>query len=840
MSLNEPNHTSTREENSSLLNRDEILENLRHPDSEVRLRAVKDLISLGEPTDMHRLGDLLGLETDAQIGYEIRKGIGILRPKDSREMLQPNLNPLNLTRIDEALKSEDEETFNKVFRYIVQHRLKEFLPVLKEHCTSHPSPYRKGLLIRMMVSLGGEVHFPSLVNFLNDDDPRVISTAIEALEGIGNTKALGFIAQFVTHSNNRVQATAMKALYNLGDQSALKLFEKMVYSTHVAYRNSAAYALKEMKIPESLPLLKTLFADSDPSVTAKAKEALEALSKLGIDDARQILDDTLEQTSLSPSIPPEKMSTPQLMDWIGKNLEIRDQNTVEKLVARLRIEKDERLIASLIMALAVSGSQEIIEDLIPFLEHSTHRIRANTVECLGLLLPVDQKSILLPMLEDINNRVIGNSIIALIHDFKEKTLKALETLAQSSNLNEQLTAVYCIGTIGTGDVLSNCDYLLESPFTEVKEKMVKALEDLSQDSASALRILKGFNLRIASFQPDERPQVRDQEITAIEQNAMASNEQQQDSSSLQADKREQAHDSKKHRKEVAKTRKSRALLDQLELGANQETLAANTRLENVSSGIFFVALAMMLLTNLCSAIIQEQFTFYSIFSKPLRTVLINDFIFSAFFIIILPATAISFLLIQKEKYSREPFLISFLMGLFLHQYVQLVDIMQIPVAPLLNFLSSDVALLFLESYSGIAKFSSQILSLPWLLAPLVVEGLVRFNGLRRVIAGSFALVLIFSTIWLIYLNLYASAELERVKASKQRRVILYKQEEVQGLIAHTRLQILALESRIFKTTDENQKKYLLSKLESARSDSNRYNKILVSLQAKLKKISSTP
>ena len=836
MNSDETNPTDKREE-TSLLNRDEILENLRHPDSEVRLRAVKDLISLAEPADAQRLIDLLDVETDAQIGYEIRKGIGILRPTDVSNIIQPNLNPLNISRIEEALESKDEDTFNKVFRYIVQHRLKEFLPSLKDHCVRHPSPYRKGLLIRMMVSLGGEIHFSALVNFLNDDDPRVISTAIEALEGIGNTKALGFIAQFVTHSNNRVQATAMKALYNLGDQSALKLFEKMVYSAHVAYRNSAAYALKEMIIPESIPLLKILFKDQDPSVVTKAREALESLSRQGVEEAIKILDDNLHQSSNTPSTPPEKMATPQLMDWIGKNLEIRDRNTVEKLIARLKIEKDERLVASLIMALAGSGSHKIIKDLLPFLEHPTDRIRANTVECLGVLLPKKQKSRLTPMLEDINNRVIGNAIIALITDFEEQTLKALEALAQSSNINEQLTAVYCIGTIGNDQTLSCCDYLLESPFTEVKEKMVKTLEDLSQDSASALRILKGFNLRIASFQPGDKPSSESTEPVTQAKPLQPEDSVSSGNDTVPSIQTKNPGDQKIEPREISKRKKTNQILNQLELSSTQDALApsANTT-EKIASTTFFIILSAMLLTNLCSALIQEQFTFYTIFSKPLRIILVSEFIFSTFFTVILPASAIWFFFAQREKYRSEPFLLSFLVGLFLHQYVQIIDTMHVPISSLLNFLSSDIGLLFMEKYSGIAKFAPQILSLPWLLTPVIVEGLFRFTGIRRALVGSFGLVLFFSTIWLVDLNLYASSELEKVKTTKQRKVLLYKQEEVRGLLAHVRLKILALESKIFKTNDENQKKFLTVKLARARSESERYHKILATLEARLNKI----
>jgi len=859
MSQTTVNSSTDSDGKPALINPDEVVSNLQHPDSEIRLRAVKDLISLREKSDIERLNKLLEKETDVQICYEIRKGISILRQTSSKgKPAEITDFSNNLKKVQEALESEDDEISNRAFRYIVQYRLKQFLPALEEHCLKRPSSYRKGLLIRLMVSLGGELYFSSLVSFLNDDDPRVISTAIEALEGIGNTRALGFIAQFVTHSNNRVQATAMKALYNLGDQSAIKLFRKMVGSSHVAYRNSAAYALKEMKIPESIPLLRSLYQDEDPSVKDKAREGLEQLADMGIEEAGKILDQDSESTGSEPASPPEKMSTPELMDWIRDQMDPNDFSIAEKLLSRLKIEQDERLIASLILALARTGSPEIARELRPYLSSPTDRIRANAVEGLGAVLLKQEKEILIPSLEDLNNRVVGNAIIALVQDYPDQALSGLEGLSQSSNLNEQLTAVYCIGAIGTEDILRYSEFLLESPFTEVREKMVKVLEDLSQDSAVALRILKGFQLRMASFDPDdqnaekvgeepiavefeaEEEQPDDQETDSIDEESLSEPGHAEDQTILPAPPSQSSLESKSikstPKRQRKKHRRGEEILDQMELDDSLEFFASQSTGQRISSALFFLFLASLFLINLCSALIQDQFTFYRIFSMPLRMVLINDFLFSAFFILILPGIAFWFFCAHWNRYSQEPFLLSFLAGLFLHQYVQIVDIMQVPVAPLLNFLSSDIAVFYFEKYSGNARFASQVLSLPWLLLPLAIEGVIRLRGFRKGMMGAFSSVLVLTTIWLIYLNQYASTELARVKIQKQRNLLLYQKEQVEGLISQSRLETLSLEARIIKASNQEQKRYLSGKLQRIQSQSKRYTKMLESLKDRIQRV----
>jgi|GEM_PF-638305 HEAT repeat protein len=869
--IKEQNNSDTK---SQLVNLEEVLANLQHPDSDVRLRAVRDLISMQDGSTVERLNQLLETETDVQICYEIRKGIGILRQAaSSGQSPSPPDFSKNLKKVQSALEGDEEERCNRAFRYIVQYRLKQFLPTLEEHCQKKPSSYRKGLLIRLMVSLGGELYFQSLVSFLNDEDPRVISTAIEALEGIGNTKALGFIAQFVTHANNRVQATAMKALYNLGDQSALKLFRKMVASPHVAYRNSAAYALKEMKIPDSIPLLKLLFQDEDQSVKDKGREGLTHLREVGNEEAKKILEDAPESELEDSHDSPDSMTTPELMDWIRDCLDPNDPSIVQKLVLKLDSETDERLVASLIMALARLGDPEQYQRLLPFLQSDVDRVRANAVEGLGILLNKVDKKTLIPSLEDVNNRVVGNAIIALIHDYPKQAVQGLEGLSQSSTLNEQLTAVYCIGAIGEDELLRYSEFLLESPFTEVREKMVKVLEDLSQDSATALRMVKAWQLRIASFEPGDseretRSSPDDTQSTQKEQEpqeVVSATSHESVAVEAQLPSEEEVHESpaptqpeavaeeispdekeaKPTKRRLFRGRKASVVEPDGQRESSEDELSADffipeSPLERFSAAGFFIILAFMGLTNLCSALIQDRFTFHRIFSMPLHTLLVNEVFYSAFFIVIIPAFAAWFLAVHKFRYLREPFLLSFLIGVFLHQYVQIVDTMNVEIAPFLSFLSHYSATYYMDEYSGNSRWAIQILNLPWLLFPVAIEGLVRLSGFRRGLVGILFFFLILSTIWLIFLDRFASEEITRTKVQTRLNHLRYQREEVEGLLSQGRLEILSLQARRIKALTKEQSRYLSGKLQRLKSVTLRHEKLLLNLKQRILRIEDQP
>tara|TARA_B100000674_G_scaffold486866_1_gene496152 strand:+ start:1155 stop:3650 length:2496 start_codon:yes stop_codon:yes gene_type:complete len=822
----------------SLVNMDEVRGNLQHPDAEIRLRAVKDLISTQDPGLIPDLNQLARKETDVQVRYEIRKSIGTLK-RIQQMRNQPKFQDFtsNLVKVEKALKSQSEESINKAFRYIMHYRLKQFLPMMEEVVKKSNSAYQKNLLIRFMLSLGGELYFNKITAYLSDKDPRVISTAIEALENIGNTKALGYIAQLVTHNHNRVKATAMKALYNLGDQSALKLLQKMADSPHTAYRNSAVYALKEMRLPQSLPLLKKLSQDQDGSVSKKALEGIQALADNGFSEALNFVKNKSDQT---PNAGPLRdLNQDQKLDWIRDQLDLISEgkivsdNVSKCFVAAIKNEENDRIKASLLSALGRIGNESHVQVITPFLNAKNDRVRANAVEALGYLLPRGQRSVLLNCFEDHNNRVVGNAIMALSQDSPKESRKAMQELCKGSNLNEQLTAVYCIGALAEDEYLTYSDYLLESSYSEVREKMLKVLEDLSQDLSNALRLLKQWNLRIAAFDNSETD-----ETVPLHNDAPSCDSEVFNSKQAQEIDEPQEHENK------GISEFSRTSVDDQEESFVVTTKRSNNEILSLSvfdkASLILVsgAIGFALVLNLSSIVISDRYEFYKLFLDPFRFLLINEWFHAFFFIVGFPATLMYFLYINREVLLARRLFIGLVTGIFLHQYVQLLDTVRLDIGPLVNFLAYHSSKFYMEQHSGNSRWAMQIFNLPWLFLPILIESSLRYRGLQRIVQGLLTSILILITIWLAQLNLNASVRIDGAQKENLLFHLEYRRDQLTALLKQNRLDSLSYLAGYNKAVNQQRKIEFATKLNTLKFETKRNRAQLDYLLDRIRKLES--
>ena len=699
----------------------------------------------------------------------------VLAPKKSEEPANQNLE-----RVSRALKSENPKLVNKAFRYIVQYRLKDFLPKMQKQADQSGSSYQKGLVIRLMLSLGGDVYFREIAAFLHDDDPRIISTAIEALELIGNTQALGYITQFVTHEHNRVQATAMKALYNLGDQGALRLFLKLIASPHVAYRNSAAYALKEMHIPASIPLLEKLYQDEDESVREKAREGLVYLADEGSSKAKNILIDQPEKQELETTTG-ERTSE----DWIESirhALESQDKQSLEIFLTRLKgsngeSEKDEKVMASLIMGIGRLGGQKQAPVLQPYLQHPNTRIRANAVEALGLLLPAGKRKCLLPCFEDQNNRVIGNTILTLIHDFDPEACTALSEIAQSSNMLDQLTAVYCIGALGEERNLQLSEYLLESAYTEVREKMIRVLEALGEDSHRAVKLLEEWKLKMLSFADETEKQKAEEPVEASSEQAW----------------------------------------------------------HPFSLTLFLTILSLEVLLNLLGLSFGDRIRFLQSTVSLLRSACLYDGVFQTVTHLALPLSALYFFVKNKAQIQDFPLISGLILGLSLHQHVQFLDTAGARFGPDLNFLAHFASRHYEANYAGNPFIAMQILNLPLLLLPLGIEGWFRY-GNARIAMGTLILCTGLAGTWISVLDQKTGQKLQYEKMRKLRANLQTRQAEMKTLLTQNRLDRLANLALRDKTNSSKGQNSLDGRRVRLRFEARRLRTQLKNLEKRLKKL----
>lgn len=502
-----------------------ILTDLNNANFESRKQAIRDLAVSDYDNKLELLKDLVHSEYDIQLKYEIRKFINEIESLDSNVTKISSDRLVNLRR---AFQSADIKIVNKAFKYAVDNQLDEFLPemMMIENYTFDPK--HRSFIVRLMHRSTGN-YFKEIVEYLKDDDPRVIATAIEVLDEISNTTALASIAQLTEHPSNRVRATAIKALHKLGDEESFSLFAKMIQSPHSAYRDSAAYSLSKMCIPEGVKLLSILLLDEVESVRGKALSGLEAMAKANIDEAREVLrrlteenpyglwadkliEFMLEGVNKSESenneinenllINPSATGLAALysdsnelrMAAIKKLSNDRSVGESSKMIfERLKLEKDSRIIASALIALSKArGSvEERVQVLQTYLQHENERVRANAVEAIVKLTDPKDRVFLVKNLEDNNNRVLGNTIVALWNSYQHLAKKAFERLINSAELSYQLTAIYCIGELADWKLAKYCEKLLNSPFPQVREQMEFTIEQL-RDISTYSKVLEDW------------------------------------------------------------------------------------------------------------------------------------------------------------------------------------------------------------------------------------------------------------------------------------------------------------------------------------------------------------
>ncbi len=211
--------------------------------------------------------------------YENRKALGEGRENPDSE------NDLDL---NDALSGKDLEARKQALNTLVCEKRVDYLDTVLKLEKKNPDAFIKGCCLRLLPLAEPEQH-EKIYPYLEDDEPRVIATAIEALESIGGARALARISTFANHVDNRVRANALKALHSLGKEERLALFEKMIDSKFSAYRDSAAYAICTLRNPDFVPLLERLLQDPSESVRTKANHGLSYLAFQGVEKAREVL-----------------------------------------------------------------------------------------------------------------------------------------------------------------------------------------------------------------------------------------------------------------------------------------------------------------------------------------------------------------------------------------------------------------------------------------------------------------------------------------------------------------------------------------------------------------------
>ena len=309
---------------------------------------------------------------------------------------------------------------------------------------------------------------PMFQGLLSDKDPRVQANAIEALGNLNKNTTVGILQPYLYDSNPRVKANAVKAIFRFGDFDVSSTLKEMLASHEKNLRVSAIYAIGEIKLEPYFKNLLGYMKDGDPDVRRNAVVALRKFQKK--DFAIQLipmLDDPAPEVRLQAAI------------GVG---ELYQEQGVQPLLKRLEKEPAPHIRSNLATIIGKYGKEEHFPLLLPFLNDEDDRVIGNVIEALQKLKPKQPHSgavtSLRRFLDSSNNRIRANAIRVLWEWGFTDVLDALLKLISGDSPETIMSGMYCIGEVFSlvshenGNMLKTFDGILKTAVEEHRKKFI--------------------------------------------------------------------------------------------------------------------------------------------------------------------------------------------------------------------------------------------------------------------------------------------------------------------------------------------------------------------------------
>jgi len=318
---------------------------------------------------------------------------------------------------------------------------KEVLPLLIEMLTHETDEKFRATLVSLLSNVTKEEAMPHLLFHLSDPDSRVRANTIEAITQIGAWEYLSELKVYLNDKNNRVKANTIIALYKLADEDekleALKLLDNMLHSHNPLDRASAVYVLRNIlgkkagkkiislikeeknkrvlnQIAVSLIKLEIRSLIPNLFLALSYEESLEKLNifakvfKHYYSETKKLLAKVLSTGTLSQRciaikllslVYPENELVDILLQFVDDDEpEVRNcaiiglskyssDKILKVLIKRLTLEKDDRVIATILHQISVFES--CFEYLLKYARTgSNDRVVANAIE--GIYVIIDK------------------------------------------------------------------------------------------------------------------------------------------------------------------------------------------------------------------------------------------------------------------------------------------------------------------------------------------------------------------------------------------------------------------------------------------------------------------
>lgn len=236
-----------------------LLKDLTNVDDDLRALATMTLMKLEYPEREDRkkvLTALIATTKDKNIAVRFfaRKAIDKIKKTESLLRMSSNVD-VQKTPIEERLCSDDYQQRISAILQIKENNDATMKSRLIEMLNTEEHPFVKAAIVSTIPIFLEKSEAELLSPFLSDEDNRVRSNTIEAMEYLKAEQSIPALFTALSDRDNRIRAVAAKALQSFGEEKVFTELKKMLDSNEDWMKVSAIYAISHIQASEAIIML---------------------------------------------------------------------------------------------------------------------------------------------------------------------------------------------------------------------------------------------------------------------------------------------------------------------------------------------------------------------------------------------------------------------------------------------------------------------------------------------------------------------------------------------------------------------------------------------------------
>ena len=256
--------------------------------------------------------------------------------------------------------------------------------------------------------------------------------------------------------------------------------QKLIQSDSEEDRRSAVVALAKSPSMDNFVALKNI-AEFDESAEVRyfAKRAMAVLKPAlkieNADDREDGRDAKITPPQIDKFLNGQPLSDSEKISVIRHFIDNNLADSLPRLILALKRETAPEVIAAAVIAVGKLGGESEVEIILPYLDHESYRVRANTIEALELIGGVKVYPYVIEKLSDDDNRVRANAAKMLKNIGTINVLRVVRAMAASFRHGFQASAAYALGFFPANENIDMLLGLMKSGDACVRNNAIKTL-----------------------------------------------------------------------------------------------------------------------------------------------------------------------------------------------------------------------------------------------------------------------------------------------------------------------------------------------------------------------------